>query len=445
MKRIITAILLIVSFQLNAQVLNNQCESQTPCNALPICGTATVSIAPSYSTTAPYNVNPGGAGTCAGALGGTFTYTPNWVFFRFKCFTGGALNFAIIGNDLASDLDWAMWDITVSGCGSLSAGNLVECNAYPTAGAGGTGVQAAAAFGFEPTITLVAGNTYILGVARRNGGTVTTGFNINFAGTTANLTDNVAPALGSIVPFNACNPVTQLKVKMTKPIRCSQIQATDFNITGNPIFTATAGVPCPGCINAPATGANYSNVTDTVVIDFPVALAAGTYTLSLTGGVFPQPFLDICGNLANTVPTIVFTVPNPLTLTLGTSVNCGTGQYNDTAKATFGTTPYQFKAAGPGQTNTYGPGNVFTGLTGGNTYTITVRDANNCTASVVITHPPYIPMSLLTYKKNAPCNNQFMLDTLKVTQVNGGASPFYIFISKYPSWRCRGGNIICTW
>ena len=53
MKRIITAILLIVSFQLNAQVLNNQCESQTPCNALPICGTATVSIAPSYSTTAP--------------------------------------------------------------------------------------------------------------------------------------------------------------------------------------------------------------------------------------------------------------------------------------------------------------------------------------------------------------------------------------------------------
>ena len=66
-------------------------------------------------------------------------------------------------------------------------------------------------------------------MARKSGGLVTTGFTINFTGTTANLTDNVGAALGSIVPYNACAPVNQIKVKMTKPIRCSQIGTGDFN------------------------------------------------------------------------------------------------------------------------------------------------------------------------------------------------------------------------
>ncbi|MBK8144224.1 MAG: hypothetical protein IPK62_04080 [Bacteroidetes bacterium] len=448
MNKIITTLLIIASFcfQSQAQVINNAFESQSPCNAMPICGVNTLTVPYTYSTTAPFNVNPGGAANCNNAIGGVVAYTPNWVFYRFKCFGAGTLQFTITPNDPVADMDWAIWDITVSGCGNLNAGNILECNSF--AGAGGTGMAGAAAPGFETPLALTAGNTYILGISRKVGGLVTTGYSINFTGTTANLTDNTPPALGSILPFNACGVVNQLKVKLTKPVRCTGIQTADFSITGNPTFTATAGIPCPGNVNAPInTGINYSNATDTVILDFPTPLAPGTYTLSLNGGVPPQPFFDLCANLANVVPTLVFTVPNSLDLTIGTSINCANGQYIDTAKAAFGAGPYQYKIAGPGQPNTYGlftfGVNVFSGLVGGNTYTITVRDANLCLDSVVIFHPVYFPMNILTFKKNPPCNNQFMNDTLRVTTVNGGSGPFTFSLASFPPAGAAGCHTVC--
>ncbi|MCZ2140549.1 MAG: SprB repeat-containing protein, partial [Bacteroidia bacterium] len=420
----------------------NACESQSACNAMPICNTNTYSVPFTYTTSAPYNVNPGGAASCNNAVGGLVNFVPNWAYYRFKCFGAGVLNFTITPNDPLADMDWAIWDITASGCGTLNAGNIQACNSYN--GTGATGMQPLAAAGFTAQISLVANHTYILGVSRKTGGLATTGYIFNFTGTTANINDNTPPALGSIIPLDVCNnsPITEVKVLMTKPIRCSGIQSSDFVISGNPVFTAV-GAGCSGCLGV--TGLNYSNLTDTVILNFPTPLPPNTYTLSLTGAPPAQPFFDICANLANTGPTLTFTIPNPLTLTITASKNCVTGQYTDTAKATYGTGPYQYKIAGPGQTDTYGlftfGSNTFPGLIGGNTYTITVKDANNCTVSSVVNYPPNLPFNVITYKKNPPCYNQFLLDTFRVVSVSGGVAPFTYALTSTPPPAAAAANL----
>ncbi|KXK41715.1 MAG: fibronectin type III domain-containing protein, partial [Bacteroidetes bacterium OLB11] len=122
-----------------------------------------------------------------------------------------------------------------------------------------------------------------------------------------------------------------------------------------------------------------------------------------------------------------------------------TGQYIDTATATFGVGPYQYKIAGPGQTNIYGPAtfgsNIFPNLIGGNTYTITVRDVNNCMDSVVVNYPPNLPFNVITYKKNPPCNNQFLLDTFRVVSVSGGVAPFTYSLTSTPAPAAAAANL----
>ncbi|HNF72113.1 MAG TPA: hypothetical protein PLP34_06865, partial [Chitinophagaceae bacterium] len=149
MKRILSAVLLLIAFTttLKAQLLPaNQCESQSACNARPLCG-GVINNAFSYVTTPASNP----IGTCASSTG-TFAYNSNWMFYKFTCYSTGIFNFRLNANDSASDLDWALWDVTVTGCGTLTSANVVECNA---AGNGPTGIQTGTtpAANFEPNVT----------------------------------------------------------------------------------------------------------------------------------------------------------------------------------------------------------------------------------------------------------------------------------------------------
>ena len=204
MKRIVTSLILILAFgfQLQAQLqpMNGACE-QNPCQARAICGTVTNNNFSYQSNTG----NPPGAGSCGNALGGTFGFVQNWMYYKITCYTSGTFNFSLVANDPASDLDWALWNTTVSGCGSVLTGNIpIECNSFPGGGGAPTGIAAAAAAGFEPTVNMVAGQTYILGISRRTGGLVTTGFTLTTSGT-AGVINNTPAALASVVPFNACS------------------------------------------------------------------------------------------------------------------------------------------------------------------------------------------------------------------------------------------------
>lgn len=425
MKRILSALFLMTAFVLpsRAQLLTNACESD-PCKALPVCGNTTYTVAPSYTSSVASNP----IGTCSGIspAGTTFAYASNWMYVRFTCTTTGSLVFTLTALDAAADLDWALWDITTTGCSSLGVGNLVECNSR---GAGATGTQVGAAVNslFQNPPTITAGSTYILGVSRGSGGTVTTGFTINFTGSTASLLDNTGPALASVLPFNTCDAVDTIKIKMTEKIRCNQLSVGDFSVSTNPTYTV-GSTSCPGC-TTPTAGINYSNVTDTVIMGFPTALAPGTYTISLTA----NGFTDICGNFSNTGPTVTFTVPVKLKDSIRTGFDCAIQKYIDTVYAVGGSSPYQYKAVGSGQSGLYGAStasyNVFTNISGGQNYTFTARDANLCTADTIVNHPAYSSINLITFKVDVPCNNQYTGDTIKVLSTSGGAPPYQYSLS----------------
>jgi len=353
MKRIFTVLILLVSFyiQSHAQTLSNQCES-SPCNALPICGTATISQPFAFTSVGNPPGSPLQVTSCINNLGINTVATNNWVFYRFTCYSGGDFNFLITPNQTLTNLNWALWDITTSGCGNLGDGFKVACNfnTSATAANGGiTGCGPTTSAIIEPTYSMQPG-TYILGVQRPGtGGTITTGFTIDFTGTTADIAENTQPALASVLPITSCGPVTSIKVLTNKPVKCAQVGAGDFAVTGASVITATTN-NCPGCTNAAPnnTNTNYSNVKDTITLNFAAGLSAGNHTLSLTAnGVFS----DICGNLATNASTVVFNVPAYLNDSIKQGYNCTTQTYIDTIWGTGGTAPYQYKIT----TNTTSP------------------------------------------------------------------------------------------
>lgn len=417
--------MLVGFWNAQAQMSTNACES-SPCNAIQICGIGTKVNNYSYTSTG----NP--QGTC-----GANFFTNNWVYYRLTCYGSGNLIFTITPNDPLTDLNWAFWNITTTGCGSLS--NTTDCNAAVTAGAV-----------TSTTLALTAGSTYLIGIQRASGGTVTTGFSISFTGTTANLTDNVQPSMASLVPFNICQPVTNIKVKLSESVRCSQLDAGDFTITNSPSFSVTAS-SCPGCVNSTLPLTNYSNYKDTLSFTFTPALSPGTYTLGFNPSSATLP-RDVCNLLPNTAPTVTFTVPVPLDLAYNTGFNCTAQTYIDTLSATNGQSPYQFKIKGGTQTNIYSATTVYTGLQGGVTYTLYVKDNNNCEDSSIVTHNPVIPLQSpnLAASASPPCYNQFCGvngDSITAAGMTSGVSPYTWSIASTPASAMTGATFTApsTW
>lgn len=426
MKRIFTSLVLLFGliYQGQAQLLPaNQCESQTPCNAKPLCGTV-INSAFSYSTTPAFNP----VGTCASSTG-TFSYTSNWMYYKFTCNTTGTFNFRLNANDSASDLDWAIWDITSSGCGAISGANLLECNA---AGNGATGIQTGGlpAANFEPNLTITAGSTYILGISNPSG-LNTTGYNMNFAGTTANILDNRKPYMASMLPFDPCNPINSVRIKLSEQVRCSQLGVgVDFTILpATPAFTVTPGANCPGCVNAaPNAAPTFANATDTATLTFVTNLAPGTYTITAVANAF----FDLCGNSDSVPKTLVFTVPGTFQAQVHTGFDCVNIKYVDTVCGVFGTAPYQYKAVGgglPASAGTYGAataGCAIYSVSGGSPVTYTVKDAAGCEQDTTITRVSVLALGApnLSLSAGPPCHDQFSLDSLYVSSVSGGTPPY---------------------
>ena len=433
MKRIITSLVLFVGFMLqgNAQVLLNQCESTTPCSARSICGNTVVT---NYSYTTAPAFNP--MVTCASSTG-TFAYASNWVYYRFTCYTTGTLNFRLNSNDsasTASDLDWALWDITTTGCGSLTT--IVECNA---AGNGATGILTGGlpAANFEPNVTITAGNIYIIGISNPGGGN-TSGFTLNFNGSTANISDNKKPYLLSVAPFDPCSPVSFVKIRLSEPVRCDQIGpaatsvgGADLNVSGlaTSSFTVTP-LNCSGCSNpAPNNSpAFFGNATDSIKIDFGGNMAPGTYTVT----PIANQFFDLCGKSDSTTVSLVFTVPAPFKDSIHSGFDCVAMKYLDTVRGVNGLSPYQYKAVGGGLPVSAGtftasmPGYTVYAVSGGTPVTYTVKDAGGCTLDTTLNRPSVLALGApnLSVSSNPPCHDQFSLDSISVVSQSGGVGPY---------------------
>jgi hypothetical protein len=100
------------------------------------------------------------------------------------------------------------------------------------------------------------------------------------------------------------------------------------------------------------------------------------------------------GNACTTTSTATITQPTAITASAtNTSVSCNSGSNGTiTVTASGGTAPYTYSSNG----TTFQASNSFTGLTAG-TYTLTVKDANNCTQTTTTTITQNDPLTSCTY------------------------------------------------
>jgi hypothetical protein len=137
-------------------------------------------------------------------------------------------------------------------------------------------------------------------------------------------------------------------------------------------------------------------------------LAIGTYTCTITDS-------------RNCLTTTSQTITQPTALTAGNPtapnilVNGGTTTITQPA-ATGGTSPYQYQL----NTGVYQTSNVFSNVPAG-TYTINIRDANNCIISKLITITQPVVFSASASAGNISCNGG---TTIVVVSASGGTPPY---------------------
>jgi gliding motility-associated-like protein len=272
-------------------------------------------------------------------------------------------------------------------------------------------------------ITMVAGPT----AANVITGNATCG-NANGSATVSSVTGGVAPYQYSFNggPFSLSNNTAGLTagthtVVVRDNNNCTYTVSFNINNTGSPVSTISASV------NVACFGGNTGS--------FSVSTTGGTpgysYTLSPTGttntsGIFTVltaqnynvTVADAVGCVTSV--TINITQPTPLTLTLTpTAVSCNAGANGSITAAGGGGTPgYQYSLNG----GPFGGSGSFTGLTAG-TYTVTIRDNNNCTfnQTTIITQPTALTLN------TAVTPNSCAGSVGSVTITGSGGTPAYSF------------------
>ncbi len=207
------------------------------------------------------------------------------------------------------------------------------------------------------------------------------------------------------------------------------------------LSASAVNVTCFGAANGNITVVASAGTTVVVrnsanqVVTAP--FAPGTYTVTATASADAS----IGGN-CETTQTVTITQPAQLVLTLAgtTAAICNGGNTGTiTVTSSGGTAPYAYTIAGPTVNTSGATSGIFTGLTAGN-YTITVTDANNCTASVLATvsQPTGTATDLslgsdisgslfatpgtsqtIVYNISEIAGNAAVGDTLRITRVSG--------------------------
>jgi SprB repeat len=201
------------------------------------------------------------------------------------------------------------------------------------------------------------------------------------------------------------------------------------NDPGNCLTTITVIVPSTGGPSVAATQINPSCNSNNGSITATGSGGTAPYTYNINGGAF------IASGVFNNLIPGVYIIQvrdntgciNAVTVTLtGTAVptltavalaaSCNTNNGTITATGTGGTAPLEYSLNG----TVYQVSNIFTGLAPG-TYTVYVKDANNCfsTTTVTITNVPRVQVNAFTIA--ATCGNS---DGSIVATGSAGTTPY---------------------
>lgn len=278
----------------------------------------------------------------------------------------------------------------------------------------------------------ITGNFNVAMVAGPSSAVVNTGNatcgNANGSATVSSVTGGVAPYQYSFNggPFSLSNNTSGLAagthtVVVRDNNNCTYTLSFNINNTGSPVSTISASV------NVSCFGGNNGS--------FSVNTTGGTpgysYTLNPVGstnttgnftGLTAQSYNVIVRDAVGcvTTVTIVLTQPSQLTLTLTpTPVSCNAGTNGSIIAAAGGGSPgYVYSING----GPFGGSGNFTGLTAG-TYTVTVRDNNNClfNTTAIVTQPTLLNIATVV----AP--NSCAGSVGSVTITGSGGTPVYSY------------------
>ncbi|MFH6771670.1 beta strand repeat-containing protein, partial [Gaetbulibacter aestuarii] len=246
-----------------------------------------------------------------------------------------------------------------------------------------------------------------------NGGTAPYQYYVN--GNTISQNSNIVtvPTAGTyditVLDFNNCSATVSLTVEGILPPDYT-ISQTDILCSDDP----NSGTITINVSNANGNTLAYSIDNGATFVNAPnfTGLAAGTYD------VVVQYTID--GDVCTTTPqTITITSTDPITgsASLTTPYTCTTDGTITVSGVSGGTPPYTYSIDGIN----FQTGTTFGGLTAG-TYTVTVKDANNCSRTLApITIDPLDPPTDLSFSSSPlSCTATTTSVTLTTT---GGMSP----------------------
>ncbi|MBF4465046.1 T9SS type A sorting domain-containing protein [Flavobacterium sp. LC2016-12] len=423
------------------------------------------------ATIAPTNVscNAGttGAATVT-ATGGTGTYTYSWAPSGGTAATATGLTagtYTVTVTDANSCTTTQSVTLTEPAQLVASVGSQtdVTCNGLNNGSAtvnvtGGTGTYTyawAPSGGTAPTATGLSPGTYTVTVTDANSCTATQSFTITeptllsasitgqtditcnggttgattvtATGGTGTYTYAWAPSGGTAATATGLSAGTYT-VTVTDANSCTTTQSV--TITEPDALTATIApinVSCNGGTTGAATVTATGGTGTYTYLWAPSGGTAATAT-GLTAGTYTVNVTD--ANSCTTTQTVTLTEPSQLVASVGgqTDVTCnGLNNGSATVNVTGGTGTYTYAWTPSG-----GITDTATGLSPG-TYTVTVTDANSCTAtqSFTITEPTLLTASI-TAQTNVTCNGQ--ANGAATVTATGGTGTFTY------SWAPSGGN-----
>jgi len=312
MKRILVVICiaLLTSIHVKAQFLPPNQPEQNACNALVLCGNSFFSpyTYQGYGTVMDLPNTPCGA-TSLGA--GEY----NSVWLKLTISTPGTLVFKIQPVAIQDDYDWAVVNITNKSCSTFGISDVVRCNFnnnQPVSNNGITGLSLSATQTgvmagttgqpFCKFINAQVGEVYLIMINNFGvlGQGLTSGFSIDFAGSTATFNNDGNPKFSSISP--SCNTQKEVILKLNKPVKCSSIAANGSDFLLSPSGTIASAVS----VNCTSNGMGY---TDQIKISFNPNLAPGDYVLKAKVGTDGNTLLNLCDYPLLLPDSLSFNVP----------------------------------------------------------------------------------------------------------------------------------------
>lgn len=288
-----------------AQLLPPNQPEQNACNALQLCGNT-------FFT--PYSYQ--GEGTVTDlATTPCFSGESNSVWLKLVVSAPGTIVFTITPVVTADDYDFAIANVTTGDCNSITQAQVIRCNFnnnQPVFNNGIVGLNSTSTLtsvaggttgsSYLQQITAAAGDVYLIMVNNfGSGGGPSSGFTIDFTGSTAVFFDNTPPHFSNLSSSSACNYKNSVTVHLNTAIACNSIAAngSDFQLTPSGTVVSASGINCSG-----STG-----YTQDVVVNFAPSLSPGTYAIHAKLGTDNNTMLNLCGTAVPITDSLVFTIP----------------------------------------------------------------------------------------------------------------------------------------